>query len=151
MEEMEGKKVIFSIILIWSIDFFLNLNKISCLYSFRLRDTARSNFHSQSKVFVIALSRKTITVDSGSDPSSPSLVLVSKEDDSNHRPEINCHLGDPHAIVVSLLEPLDAYGDDGAKTLWVIRTVLKFMKAAEQIQQTTGTTPNSVPAMQSRL
>ena len=87
----------------------------------------------------------------GASPSIPRLVLLSKDTDKNEatsttfNPAIQCHLGDPFTTALVLPEPLSTYGDDGAKSLWIARTALKWMKAVVQ-------TSSHVPlVIQSRL
>ena len=88
----------------------------------------------------------------GATPSIPRLVLLSKEADKNNEatsatfnPAIQCHLGDPFTTALVLPDLLSTYGDDGAKSLWIARTALKWMKAVVQ-------TSSHVPlVIQSRL
>ena len=69
--------------------------------------------------------------------SIPRLVLLSKDNGpSSYSPNIRCHLGDPYTTAVALPEPLSVYGDDGAKSLWMARTALKWMKAVVQTSDT---------------
>jgi len=76
---------------------------------------------------------------------TPHLVLQStSEGPDSFSTNVRCHLSDPNAIVLNLPERLPAYGDDGAKSLWIARTALKWMKAAQL-------TATAKPAPRSRL
>lgn len=73
----------------------------------------------------------------------PQLVLVSKQLGNavnSYSPTIQCHLHDPYTTAVALPQSLNRYGDDGANSLWLARTVLKWMKAVEQTSNSSSPT-----------